>query len=103
MYARRSFTRSAAHLQRRSGRRKFPGRRPAPEARANLEGQLGVKVFDRSGRFPVLTDQGRALLADARAMQTGQCTLEDILFSLKWTEDNYLRAFITAPSPATVP
>jgi DNA-binding transcriptional LysR family regulator len=36
---------------------------------ANLEGQLGVKLFDRSGRFPVLTDQGRALLAVARAVE----------------------------------
>jgi DNA-binding transcriptional LysR family regulator len=35
---------------------------------ANLEGRLGVKLFDRSGRFPVLTDQGRALLAVARAV-----------------------------------
>jgi DNA-binding transcriptional LysR family regulator len=36
---------------------------------ANLEGILGVKLFDRSGRFPVLTDQGRALLAVARAVE----------------------------------
>jgi DNA-binding transcriptional LysR family regulator len=36
---------------------------------ANFEGQLGVKLFDRSGRFPVLTDQGRALLAVARAVE----------------------------------
>jgi DNA-binding transcriptional LysR family regulator len=35
---------------------------------ANLERQLGVKLFDRSGRFPVLTDQGRALLANARTV-----------------------------------
>jgi DNA-binding transcriptional LysR family regulator len=35
---------------------------------ANLEGQLGVKLFDRSARLPLLTDQGRALLADARAV-----------------------------------
>jgi DNA-binding transcriptional LysR family regulator len=35
---------------------------------ANLEGQLGVKLFDRRARLPVLTDQGRALLADARAV-----------------------------------
>ena len=33
---------------------------------SNLEGQIGVKLFDRSARLPVLTDQGRALLADAR-------------------------------------
>jgi len=35
---------------------------------ANLEGQLGVKLFDRSARLPLLTDQGRALLVDARAV-----------------------------------
>jgi DNA-binding transcriptional LysR family regulator len=35
---------------------------------SNLERQLGVKLFDRGTRFPVLSDQGRALLADARAV-----------------------------------
>ena len=35
---------------------------------ANLEGQLGVKLFDRRGHVPVLTDQGRALLADAHTV-----------------------------------
>src|ERR1700756_2350534 len=33
---------------------------------ANLEGQLGVTLFDRSARYPILTDEGRALLVDAR-------------------------------------
>ena len=31
-----------------------------------LEQQLGIKLFDRSGRVPLLTDAGRALLGDAR-------------------------------------
>src|SRR5882762_5796473 len=35
---------------------------------ANLEGQIGVKLFDRSGRVPILTDQGEALLSLARAV-----------------------------------
>jgi DNA-binding transcriptional LysR family regulator len=35
---------------------------------ANLEAQLGIQLFDRSGRYPVLTPAGRALLADARAV-----------------------------------
>jgi DNA-binding transcriptional LysR family regulator len=35
---------------------------------ANLEGQLGVPLFDRSGRYPRLTEEGRALLKDARAV-----------------------------------
>jgi len=36
---------------------------------AALEAQLGVRLFDREGsRRPVLTDAGRALLADARSV-----------------------------------
>jgi DNA-binding transcriptional LysR family regulator len=38
---------------------------------ANLEQQLGVKLFDRSRRYPRLTDQGQALLNDARAIADG--------------------------------
>src|ERR1700730_14743471 len=35
---------------------------------ANLEAQLGVKLFDRSGRYPRLTDEGRSLLVGARSV-----------------------------------
>src|ERR1700751_858960 len=35
---------------------------------ANLEGQLGVILFDRSARYPTLTEDGRALLENARAV-----------------------------------
>jgi DNA-binding transcriptional LysR family regulator len=35
---------------------------------ANLEAQLGVKLFDRSARYPRLTEEGVSLLADARAV-----------------------------------
>jgi DNA-binding transcriptional LysR family regulator len=35
---------------------------------ANLEGQIGVRLFDRSARMPVLTDEGRALVVEARAV-----------------------------------
>jgi len=38
---------------------------------ANLEGQLGIKLFDRSGRYPVLTEQGRVLLNLARSVVGG--------------------------------
>jgi DNA-binding transcriptional LysR family regulator len=35
---------------------------------ANLEAQLGVKLFDRSARYPQLTEEGKSLLADARSV-----------------------------------
>ena len=51
-----------------AGRRLHRAQSVVSHTLANLEGQLGVKLFDRSGHLPVLTDQGRALLADARAV-----------------------------------
>jgi DNA-binding transcriptional LysR family regulator len=38
---------------------------------ANLEAQLGVKLFDRAARYPRLTEAGRSLLADARSVADG--------------------------------
>jgi len=40
------------------------------EAILNLEAQLGVALFDRSGRYPTLTNEGVILLGDARAVIT---------------------------------
>jgi DNA-binding transcriptional LysR family regulator len=38
---------------------------------AHLERQVGGALFDRSGRLAVVTDHGRALLSDARAVTSG--------------------------------
>jgi len=38
---------------------------------SNLEDQIGVPLFDRSGRYPKLTPAGVVLLADARGIVTG--------------------------------
>ena len=51
-----------------AGRRLRRAQSVVSQVLANLEGQLGVKLFDRSARFPVLTNQGRALLANARTV-----------------------------------
>lgn len=38
---------------------------------SSLEGQIGVTLFDRTGRFPKLTAEGVLLLADARNIVSG--------------------------------
>ena len=54
-----------------AGRRLRRAQSVVSQTLANLEGQLRLKLFDRRARYPVLTDQGRALLADARAVAGG--------------------------------
>ena len=41
------------------------------EAISNLEEQIGVQLFDRSGRYPKLTPAGLTILGDARSIITG--------------------------------
>src|SRR5437899_2581412 len=38
---------------------------------SNLESQIGMPLFDRSGRYPQLTERGNALLNEARAVVHG--------------------------------
>jgi DNA-binding transcriptional LysR family regulator len=38
---------------------------------SGLEAQLRVALFDRSGRYPLLTEQGRQVLVDARSVAAG--------------------------------
>jgi DNA-binding transcriptional LysR family regulator len=49
---------------------------------AALEGQLGVPLFDRSGRLPVLTAHGRALIAEARVAAGGMDMFKALAKSL---------------------
>jgi DNA-binding transcriptional LysR family regulator len=51
-----------------AGRRLKRAQSVVSQTLANLEGQLRVKLFDRRGRLPILTEQGRALLTDARVV-----------------------------------
>jgi DNA-binding transcriptional LysR family regulator len=41
------------------------------ETISNLEDQIGVQLFDRSGRYPKLTAAGSVILGDARSIITG--------------------------------
>jgi DNA-binding transcriptional LysR family regulator len=49
-----------------AGRRLGRAQSVVSQTLANLEGQIGVRLFDRAARLPVLTDEGRALLLEAR-------------------------------------
>jgi len=51
-----------------AGRRLHRAQSVISQTIANLEGQFGIALFERSGRYPVLTEAGRQLLADARAV-----------------------------------
>ncbi|RWX81596.1 LysR family transcriptional regulator [Neorhizobium lilium] len=46
------------------------------QAIANLEGQLGLSLFERIGRYPELTPAGRGLLASARQIVRDSDTLK---------------------------
>ena len=54
-----------------AGRRLHRAQSVVSQTLANLEGQVGVALFDRSGRYPKLTPEGHALLADARKVAEG--------------------------------
>lgn len=49
-----------------AGRRLRRAQSVVSQTLANLEAQIGVQLFDRSARYPQLTEQGTALLAEAR-------------------------------------
>jgi DNA-binding transcriptional LysR family regulator len=54
-----------------AGRRLGRAQSVVSQTIANLEKQLRVMLFDRTGRYPLLTDEGRILLGDARSVAGG--------------------------------
>ena len=63
----------------------------------NLERRPGLKLLERRGRLPALTDQGRALLADVRAVALDvvlpDAALADVLIHV--TGDPRSRSLLT--------
>src|ERR1700755_1471955 len=49
-----------------AGRKLHRAQSVVSQTLANLEAQLGVKLFDRAARYPLLTDEGKGLVPDAR-------------------------------------
>ncbi len=54
-----------------AGRRLNRAQSVVSQTIASLEAQICVPLFDRAGRYPVLTEQGRQMLGDARAVAAG--------------------------------
>jgi len=59
-----------------AGRRLSRAQSVISQSIANLEAQTGLVLFDRSGRYPVLTEAGRLLLADSRVVTHSVNTLK---------------------------
>ncbi|HYP63053.1 MAG TPA: LysR family transcriptional regulator [Acidocella sp.] len=59
-----------------AGRRLNRAQSVISQSLANLEGQLGLTLFKREGRYPVLTEAGESLLPDARAVLGGLSALK---------------------------
>jgi DNA-binding transcriptional LysR family regulator len=66
-----------------------------------LEAQLGLRLFDRSGRVPRLTQHGEAVVAAAARVEGGVHALEDLVASLKRGEESKLSIVVDALFPTT--
>jgi DNA-binding transcriptional LysR family regulator len=66
---------------------------------ANLEAQLGVKLFDRTTRQPHLTEHGHALLVDARAVTDGMADFKARAATLREGLEAELSAVIDVAYP----
>jgi DNA-binding transcriptional LysR family regulator len=64
-----------------------------------LEAQLGLRLFDRSGRVPRLTQHGEAVVAAAARVEGGIHALEDVVASLKGGEETKLSIVVDALFP----
>ncbi len=72
------------------------------QALANLEGQIGVKLFDRSARLPVLTEPGRALLTHARTITGDMDLFKAQARGLAGGLEPYLSAVIDVMFPMSI-
>jgi DNA-binding transcriptional LysR family regulator len=64
-----------------------------------LEAQLGLRLFDRSGRVPRLTQHGEAVVAAAARIEGGVEALDEIVASLKRGEETTLRLVVDVMFP----
>ena len=64
-----------------------------------LEAQLGLRLFDRSGRVPRLTQHGEAVVAAAARALSDVEAIEELVASLKRGEETTLRIVVDVMFP----
>src|SRR5450432_446516 len=64
-----------------------------------LEAQLGLRLFDRSGRTPRLTRHGEAIVAAAAKVEGGVDALEELVTSLRVGDETSLSIVVDAMFP----
>ncbi|HEX3594579.1 MAG TPA: LysR family transcriptional regulator [Polyangiaceae bacterium] len=64
-----------------------------------LEAQLGLRLFDRTGRVPVLTEHGHAVLGAAKRVEGEVGALDELVASLKRGEETSLRIVVDVLFP----
>jgi DNA-binding transcriptional LysR family regulator len=84
-----------------AGRRLGRAQSVVSQTIANLEDQLRVTLFDRTGRYPQLTGQGHILLGDARAVAGGIDALKARAKSMAGGIEPELSAAIDVMFPMT--
>jgi DNA-binding transcriptional LysR family regulator len=68
---------------------------------ATLEGVQGVLLFDRSGHRPLVTDAGRSLISQARAVLAGAARFEDMAAGMRDGIEPELAVAIDPLAPTT--
>ena len=64
-----------------------------------LEAQLGLRLFDRTGRVPVLTAHGEAVVAAAAKVEDGVGALDELVASLKRGAERTLHIVVDVMFP----
>lgn len=72
------------------------------ESIANLEIDLGLQLFDRSGKYPVLTEEGEALLPYTRKVIRECRALNDYAEQLSGVEQGQLRISVDELFPSEI-